>query len=300
MKSPQQFSRWWSESLLAIGGVRPEPVQHFERRTLTIRQRSFDAILTPQFSRSARDDQVRRALKHEKIVHQRHGLEPNCPLCRNIARSEIEPAIALAVTQAFAILPNRYPSQTGASLLLPRSHIAPSRADQAHHLALLTATAQACRNYDLIAVKNHPRDGMSLPKHDHVHLWPRDLITAKHVLGLIESRSEAEISALDASPFDSRVISGPNSLEISAKLLADFDRAGIVYTYAQVNQSVMISPRLPSIAAELISLTGPLHIFSPPYSRGLIAALTYIPLAGHFEWANFLPTETSRDLARAA
>ena len=300
MNSPQQFLRWWSESLLAVGGVKPDLTEQVSTSSINIGQRRFDAILTPEFSRSARDDQVRRAIQTEKIALQRHGLEPDCPLCRNIARSEIIPSLAIKINQHHTILPNRYPSQLGAALLVSNNHLAPSRGSESEHLELLSASAIACKQYDLIAVKNHPLDGMSLPRHDHIHLWPRELASAQHVVRLIEARADTSIASSDASPFDSRIFSGPDNLKFVAQLLAHFDNAGVVYTYAQVGETVMLSPRVPSSAPVLISLTGPLHIFSPPYSRTLLAALSFIPLAGCFDWDKFIPAQMPARLARAA
>lgn len=300
MYSPQQFQRWWSQSLGAIGGVPPIDYGTYTTTSLKLRSKHFPALLTPEFSRTRRDKLVQKALKSEKIARLRSGLDRHCPLCRNIARAESDRYLALEVAQNSLILPNRYPSQAGASLLLSVNHQAPCSGSATEHLALLKAAAEACRRFGVIAVKNHPRDGMSLPKHDHIHLWPRELATSKHVLDLIASAGEQDVSALAASPFDSRVVRGANSLELTAQIFAAFDRAGIIYTYAQDGQTVMISPRVSSGSDVLISLTGPLHIFSPPYSSAMMAALSFVPLVGCFAWEKFVPKERSRPLPWAA
>lgn len=296
----QDYRWWWKRSIELIGGVIPESFGECFTTTLKLKNCHFKVLFTPEFSRSARDLAVKKALECETPSTIQVGLDASCPLCRNISRVSNEPDIAIDYNSEYLILPNRYPSQYGVSLLLPKNHRAPSVANYSEHLTLLKATSDLSQRFGLVAVKNHPKDGMSLPKHDHVHLWPQELMCSQLILELMQSGNGSEVSIVEASMFDSRLITGVDSLEFAAGLLTKLDLLGEIYTYAQFGSSILITPRAVKSIPTLISLAGPLHLFSPPYSKNLIGALAFVPLRGGFNWDALIPAERTTKLPIAA
>src|SRR3989344_535937 len=130
----------------------------------------------------------------------------NCFICQNIAQgidSQLFPEVKNNVMYwpgNHAIAPNRYPNQLGHSLsdLINHDDITdrvipkPDPDNPGNKTAIynpeprktrgaiitsqyLDALMASCDSLNLIALRNHVLDGMSIPGHDHFHLMPEDL-----------------------------------------------------------------------------------------------------------------------------
>ena len=149
--------------------------------------------------------QLRRELMAKQEHYQpkrnpeEYGLDfldlESCFLCENVVQGidaqenhDVPNNIILDFGK-FVLAPNRYPGWVGHSLLLPVEHddvsyrVIPDSEGRMHPRVgkslgnfvspeYLETMIQACKDHELVGVRNHPLDAMSIPFHDHFHIFP--------------------------------------------------------------------------------------------------------------------------------
>lgn len=269
------------EFIESIGG------QHFRRREFMAAQPSY----TPLLPREAYPP----------------SLELNtCKLCGNIAQSidaaltpELGRSNALLRAAGYTLVPNKYPGHPGHVLLIPDTHDhALTRVSAAERGALNESRTVArilsvhdlltlfitCDELRLVGSRNHPRDAMSIPEHDHFHLIPRALFPRKWFTRFSDTHGGpntgsvgvAEPDATSAAarnyfprraagtPFDTLLLTAPSAAELAHQaqpILERLERLGVVWTLYYADQMLFVSPRRP------------LPISHPQLSIGAAAAI---------------------------
>ena len=286
------------------------------------------------FFLSTNHDQ-RRALMAQQKPYQNqrptveYGLRmdyANCFLCQNLAQSidalTNPEGIANNVIYDvgnFVIMPNRYPSQYGHSLFVLKNHddtsgrVPPIQEPENrttrytpeqgktrgnivdyNHLEALMAT---CDRLHLVAVRNHVLDGMSIPAHDHEHVFPEDLPTFS-----LAGRLAGDIVAAEGghpfyspadTPFDTRVIKGTRG-EIAgfgSFVMERMERDDQVFTFAYHNGALFISPRDKEAVNDRRIQIGagiPLHFSDTESPEFFDRVNRLVPMKGSYDWKKYV------------
>lgn len=228
-----------------------------------------------------------------------------CLLCQNVAQS-LDSAMHATGNETntildidkFLLLPNRYPGHPGGSLFLRKNHDHSESHAELLNYENLSALLEISDLLELTAVRNHQRDGMSIPQHDHAHLFPSDLIPSDLTQTIIGASSSATNSTgviiPSGTPFATLAIIGPSSSEIAkmaAPILTRLNAANEVFTFTYHKRHLFISPRKNiSNANTQISLGGgvPLHLFDPANVAHQDQLGQHAALKGEFPWGRFL------------
>jgi hypothetical protein len=250
----------------------------------------------------------------------------NCFLCQNIAQTidaqdhpESVASNLIHEIGKYAITPNRYPSQYGHSLFVLKDHddtttrVTPVQEPENRttryaseqgktrgnlmsydHLEKLIAI---CDDLHLVAVRNHVLDGMSIPAHDHEHVFPEDLPTFSLAERLAREIAPAEgkhpfYSPVN-TPFDTRVIIGSKGevADFASFVLERMERDDQVFTLAYYKGALFISPRNKDAVNDRRIQIGagvPLHFFDTESQEFVDRVNRLVPMKGGYDWKKYV------------
>lgn len=258
---------------------------------------------------SQREELIAREKQHPYIPkqHDYKGLDAaRCLLCQNIVRAldsktfpEVPSNILFETREAF-VFPNRYPATPSHSLYVPRSHTTPWRegiTQQCH----LETIIHICDDEGLIAERAHPRDGMSIPEHDHVHLRhesvPHFSDMFAHVLGAKNDRAvhADHLFWPDNTPFDTLGIERRDDrfVEIARSILENLEHDNQVFTIVYYGGNFLITPRYHVLDdGEPIPKIGGgvgMHMVGASMQEELIRRMEqFIPKRGEYAWEKYV------------
>ncbi len=236
-----------------------------------------------------------------------HRVTKLCLLCQNILQSADSKIAPDAVRQNaifdlgdYIVTPNKYPGFPLHMLWLPKNHddlfvrvdkvlvreegrevvTLPGTPGKTRGALLNTkdilAMIQLCDEWDLVAVRNHPLSAMSIPDHDHWHLFPKSCFPVnwcEDIAGVDPSEG-AELRRATGTPFDILVVKKQGEEQFAAR-----------------------------IAEILNSLEHDNQVFSPSYIPGregfaLVSALRHgemldrsVPIGGKLQHHEVAPTD---------
>lgn len=247
----------------------------------------------------------------------------DCKLCQTIAfgiDSQLLGADPVFMVDYgdYVIIPNRYPNAPGSSLLMPKDHddlsnrnpvlrdlrtgictfpMIPNRTFgniltvDALHIMMKVAD-----RFDLIGIRNHPLEGMSVPLHDHFQLYLKEVSVCSILRGWAESaeQSQLENGVLPPSytPFDTLLLRGERAelAELGARITGRLEQDQQVYTIGYYNGALFISPRYPGCyrnAAGALGGSTLLHVRSTNDPIYWDKIQHYVPRKGEFPWASY-------------
>lgn len=250
-----------------------------------------------------------------------------CKLCENVAQAydslrqksypdstQQQSNILIDSPTAF-VLPNKYPAFPLHSLWIPKFHDdftlrAKSHEESGMPMRLppeigktrgqlinpkhLFEISQICDSLQMIAVRNHPLDGMSLPAHDHFHLEPEFAFPQQYFENLLSLNSSSiTLEELKTSPFATLVVRGKDRFEtakIAAAIMNRLELSNQVWTTVYVRGAQLITPRIIERMNDTLIQVGAgisIHHFNPDKAMNLVNM--YVPLRGEFNWQPYLP-----------
>lgn len=225
----------------------------------------------------------------------------NCALCKRIVAiyddldQNGDSATVISMGSFGFVIPNRYPALPGHSLWLPKDHdLARTTPSRSLIEGELDEVAKYCLQNNLIAVRNHPFDGMTVPNHDHFHLLPDWAlgVTEDYFDGFFPHQgSNSPLIELVNTPFSTLVVNLEQQSELAATLLNRLERAGVVYTLLCYRNRLLITPRVADIKQQSpqIKMGGAiaLHIFPLDEPNFLTNAERFIERTGKFDWQRY-------------
>ena len=326
-----QFLLGWARALAAY----ETPLHSIDSTTyhqghITIGGQQF----TTRYSLGGNYQQREALMKSQKPYKpQQHpesfglNLTEDCLLCQNIMQAvdaAQNPGLVannvLMDLGDYLLLPNRYPSHPGASLFLPKSHddersripsdcqsqrVAAQLRKQGlttgriQHPKELLRLIQVCDALDLYALRNHVLDGMSIPRHDHWQVCPKDISNFAAVDSFIEHSRQSypgmNFFPQAGSPFDTRILTAEEPWPLAAaaaSLIEALERNGEVFTLGYYQNHFFFSPRFSARAGHSklkIGCSTQLLNIDPSDSTLLQAIENYVPLRGQFDWSRYAP-----------
>lgn len=192
----------------------------------------------------------------QPLESYRGTMDAACALCQTVGRVQDHlsdsqsPRALLDLGHSF-LVPNRYPMAPGHSLLVSASHdparFSLGRTPSYQELRDMMAVADGL---DLVAMRNHAHDGMSIPSHDHFHLFPSDLQIFPLLTKLAEE-SGAFSWGLRArltreTPFQHLALTAPTPellAEAACEVLSVLDPHKELYVLGYYKRSLLVSYR---------------------------------------------------------
>jgi hypothetical protein len=337
-KSDLRLDKWgeflisWARALAAYD----TPASFVDPVVYRHKELSFGGRPFPFIFRSGGNYQRRVELMNKqkayypKLPLEDYGLHLNpkeCLLCQNVLQAcdaeiyrEI-PSNAILNLGSYCLFPNRYPAQPGASLFLPKNHddetsraalvpgknggprTCPSQKGKTRNriLTALDLYALMCVSnaFDLVAIRNHVLSGMSIPAHDHFHVFPADLPSAANFKNIIRSCSKfhpkSEVFIPDFLPFSVLVVRNHDLKRlagIATEILEKMEKDNHVYGTVYYQNHIFISPRLKEAVADTnIALGGgSVLLFEDSTNEDEYFKMVdrFIPLMDQFDWSPFL------------
>lgn len=262
-------------------------------------------------------------ISKEKI--QELGFNPDaCGLCqRGLEAFEGElkhgtiPLSILAASENFLLVPNRFPWEPGGSLLFARQHddmnvrvhpqngtvypIEPGRTRGALvSTGMLESAIYFSDLYDLVVIRNHVLDGMSVPFHEHYQAFPSDLPKGS-LMRLISQEVPKPVDCVDISsslhtPFDSCILASSNLrllVDAAVELCQRLELDNQVFTLAYYNGAIKLSVRHAHDVYTAYGSRVPLHYFHSDEmhkSQDMLSdtLISAFPLRGEFPWEDYL------------
>ncbi len=144
----------------------------------------------------------------------------DCFLCDNVGQADKIGDNLLLPFDTYTnavVVPNRYAAMRGHLLFVEKGH------QQTRALTLsnnfFANAIELSEKYNISILRNHPRSGMSIPKHDHFHSYPKEIkvgsnsqpLTSIAQCGLEDYGNGAY--KIDGTRFDTIAFNGKNSLE---------------------------------------------------------------------------------------
>lgn len=249
-----------------------------------------------------------------------------CFLCQNVAQG-LDALVSDEVTNniisdlgSHVLAPNRYPSQYGHSLSILKEHddtsqrvtpqpdpknkttiyLPEERKTRGNVLSedYLEAVIEMCDSYGLIAMRNHVLDGMSIPAHDHFHIFPEDLppfLTIDEIIGKKERTDYgSSIYRPKNTPFDTLLICNEKGQEISfvaTPILKKMEWQNQVFTLVYHQHKLFVSPRFSEKINDRRIQVGagvPIHYLDIEEDEFLQRINKYVPMKGEFDWGKYL------------
>jgi hypothetical protein len=141
--------------------------------------------------------------------------------------------------------------------------------------------------------RNHPLDGMSIPEHDHLHLYPSlfSVFPMMEQLELIDYRETGELP-VEFTPFSTYLLYDADREKLarqSTALMDALDEQRVVFSFCYSDHRAYFSPRLcvpPQEGPKLGMLTIP-HLFNPQDLRTVTLLESCVPPQGAFSWEGF-------------
>ncbi len=322
------FIAGWAEAVKGGYGTPVTFVQgsRIKRIRAEFANRTYDFVRTTSPGYSMRAELMAKQRK-EADQRKEAGQEPrwqndgsSCFLCDNVGQAiaaktnkEI-PNNAMYETDGYLILPNKYPSFIGHSLFVPKDHdneeqrVIPENGiytlkQGKTRGALVTPefleeTVKACQDFSLVGIRNHVLDGMSIPGHDHYHLYPQDLesfsLTGTILDGMQKTNYGEGILLASSTPFDmlvfSRQLMKDGFYGQASDLLGRLETASQVFTLLYTDNNLIISPRKNSdkITSNL-KVGGGLtfHSLDTDTEEYFGKIRQWVPIRGEFNWDSY-------------
>ena len=265
--------------------------------------RNFPMISLLNAEYPDRDHKMSSAAKYQakKIASSyEHRLElDRCALCRRTVAAvddldaKKEDRVFIHDEREGFVFPNRFPVMLGHSLWVPKDHDLP-RITYAKSLnkGELGEIFQIADKFNLVAMRNHPHDGMTIPQHDHFHLLPAaELKAAEHLVRMSINWDKSYWSNSLSSPFATLVIRPEAVLDRVVLILQNLERAKIVYTLCYYEGNLFVTPRRSSIVGQKVKIGGGIgfHVFDQSGAILNNNIKAYLPRVGEFNWNKFLP-----------
>lgn len=251
----------WARGLAALGTPLTF-VDPFRLESATLHVGSEDFVAVRIFSDSSRRHELMRVQKpivlQSPLDSYRGLMDEACFLCQTVGLAQdgtphgTPTGAILDLGDAF-LVPNRYPMAPGHALFIPVAHDgARATLGRTPTTRELTSVMAVADGLDLIAMRNHVHDGMSIPAHDHFHLHPADL----NILPLLH-RIRAELGEIgwglrahvsEETPFQHLVLSAPTHEMLADgafTVLESLDAKNEVYVLAYYRGCLLISHRHP-------------------------------------------------------
>jgi len=244
-----------------------------------------------------------------------------CFLCDNVGQAidaQGNPKIAdnlIYDRVDYLILPNKYPSFIGHSLLIPKEHddetrrVKPIDGEYKPEAGktrgaiftpeYLEVMVSASIDFGLVGTSNHVLNGMSIPRHKHFHVFPEDLdlFNIEHILGR-KTEIADRVYKSDATPFDILILCYGHSdklIERASVLLKNMEednqvfnlfyksRLGVGYLFvsslkngAAITRNVAVGGGISFNAVDKID------------EGYLKKVMENVPLKGEYDWGRYL------------
>ena len=199
-----------------------------------------------------------------------------CLLCPNVVRAQSQGANLLLPWETFQesiLAPNRYPAITAHCLLIQKQHDPTGRKiSGAVTSAYLENLMQVAKDYGVAAFRNHRLAGMSIPNHEHAHLYPREWNGEDESIpaaGIFRSSLEPtpfgnSIYKASSSRFDTIVLRGHYAAEGILSVMGKMEDDSQIFTFAHDDEKFFLTPHrkdgLPDAYRQYGSSTGPLYL----------------------------------------
>ena len=277
----------------------------------------FNGQEYPFMTKEGGQHYLRRDLMKKSIVPvpnefnaQEYGLRLNpedCYLCKDVVRilNEKKNSIKGSTIDEIAgyiILPNKYPESIGNSIIVPVNHddmstrVSPSRG------AIITpffldAVIVACEKHKLAAHRYHVMDDMSIPEHDHFHLFVEDNPMFSLVNSLLEDKTNTltkGVFSLKNTPFDTLAITAdasPDFSKYASHVLENMERDNQVFLLYYHDDTLLISPRKNLQENRKLHLKGAdthIHLIRPADSQNLDNIRNHVAMKGEYDWRKYL------------
>ena len=165
--------------------------------------------------------QFHGGMYHLRINAAQERKEPGCALCENIhsaLAANKDPASCksnlVCDLGSHIIIPNRFPRFPGHSLFLATQHNQQTDLRSNCFGPLLSqrslvAAMQISDRLNLGWMRNHPRGGMSIPEHDHFHMYPIPLVQKSGVETLLKDLKPIaqNVNITTRGPFSNLIVS---------------------------------------------------------------------------------------------
>ncbi len=243
-----------------------------------------------------------------------------CFLCDNIGQAISRSDNIVYDLGIHLILPNKYPSQFGHSLFVPKEHddetkrvtpqqipeeratlYAPEEGKTRGNILTrdyLDAVIESCDKYHLFGVRNHVLDGMSIPGHDHFHIFPQDLPISSLVSYVTKAKRKTEfgptIYLLENTPFDTLLIQRENRRDVTSvaiSLLEKMERDNQVFTLTYNRGQLFVSPRnREQVNNKRIQIGAgvPTHFSDTKGEEFLQRLDKFVPKRGEYSWEKYM------------
>lgn len=164
-----------------------------------------------------------------------------CFLCDNIGQAEGRGDNLLLPFNEYTsttLLPNRYAAMRGHILVVEKEHQKNGESDLILSPNFLATAIEISEKYNMCIMRNHPKSGMSIPKHDHFHSYPRLIkinskeqpITQIINCNLIKTDYSKEIFRIDKTRFATLAFQGKKSLESILRAIRSFEKSEGIFT----------------------------------------------------------------------
>ena len=177
-----------------------------------------------------------------------------CLLCPNVVRAQSQGANLLLPWETFQksiLAPNRYPAITAHCLLIQKQHDPTGRKISGSVTpAYLENLMQVAKDYGLAAFRNHRLAGMSIPDHEHAHLYPREWNDQNKCLpaaGIFRSQLEPtpfgdSIYKASSSRFDTIIFRGQYAAEGILSVMEKMEDDSQIFTFAHDAGTFFLTP----------------------------------------------------------
>jgi len=245
----EQMLEKWGDALESYGTPRDfadKTYAYYLRNSENLEELPIRAIVAPGFA-------GRRELmaKQRQETEARKTLDPTqrwkndgdlCFLCDNLGQAEdIGDNLILPwdTFDDYAIVPNRYPSVRGASLLCRKQHN--NEDNNSITEDYLEMMIEVSEKYGFGVLRNHPFAGMSIPGHEHVQMHPKTVPKKGggevYFNGLRESELSVteyaeDIYSANGTRFDTLAFKGNKLIEKVLGTIGNFKNDNIIFTFS--------------------------------------------------------------------
>ncbi|GEM_PF-5917569 len=250
---------------------------------------------------------------NNEINIDNNGVDPqNCYLCRdiNFANSENNGNV-IEELENYLILPNKYPTAISNSLFVPKKHDdminrvkkgeAPYNGKTRGNLLtvdFIKNLAFVADKYNLVCVRNHQLDCMSVPYHDHFHMFMQNLTRCSLLEEMLKKKVSSgfpNITYLENTPFENLNMerNDESFYKTCCDIVNNLEKENHTYTLLYYNGNLLISPRKNTTEKDIRIGAGiPMHyIIYKNKDEEIENIKRHVPLKGEFHWEKFLPTK---------
>lgn len=325
-----EFFIRWAEALETYG----TPVQFidgtkYEKSNLD-RIGGYPVILKSGGNFDLRRELMKNQKKYESLSEpSSYGVRmdyDNCFLCQNIAQAFDAKASGdkrldniVADCGNYMMMPNRYPGSMGHSLWVPVNHDddsmrvkpLPDETEKGRPALVpvygktrgamlsveeLESLMEETGKYNLAAVRNHVLDGMSIPSHDHFHLFPEDNPSYSLIRDMTRSEGKSYTQGLyrmNDTPYDTLVLSCEFKdalAETVSRVLGNLEKDNVIFTLFYHDGLFAISPRYEPSDHRRIQIGAGIHVhsFDSQSDKFFDDVAKYVPRKGDFNWNRYL------------